>query len=146
MTRHIRLLALAVMLSSVAATAVASMDAASNASAVTMPSQMRSTSHPHPPHATGHRHRPDRYGVSPAMMQAAQRVSNCEEGGNWHFVGAVFDGGIGWTLQNWAQFRKPSWPRLMHDASPYMQANALFRFVRHYGISLPDQAGSCYGY
>ena len=52
----------------------------------------------------------------------------------------------GWTLANWAHFRKPTWPRYMHDAPPHMQANALFRFVWHFGIALPDQDGSCTGY
>jgi hypothetical protein len=80
------------------------------------------------------------------MMQMAQRVSICEEGGDWDFAGNVFDGGIGWTLTNWQEFRKPTWPRWMHQASPHMQANALFRFVRRYGIAMPDQAGACAGY
>ena len=86
------------------------------------------------------------YGVTSAMMAQAQRVSVCEEGGNWHFVGSVFDGGIGWTLANWQQFRRPEWPTHMHDASKWMQANALFRFIRHYGIGMPDQDGVCRGY
>ena len=80
------------------------------------------------------------------MMAMAQRVSNCEEAGNWHFRGNTFDGGIGWTLDNWAHFRKSTWPRWMHDAPPHMQANALFRFVWHYRIAMPDQAGYCAGY
>jgi len=89
---------------------------------------------------------PNLFGVTSRMMAAAARVSRCEEDGDWHFVGASFDGGIGWTPGNWAHFRKPSWPRFMHDAPPHMQANALFRFVRYYGIAMPDQNGTCAGY
>jgi hypothetical protein len=86
------------------------------------------------------------FGVTRKMMVAAARVARCEEGGNWHFAGTTFDGGIGWTPANWAHFRKHRWPHFMHDASPHMQANALFRFVRYYGIALPDQHGWCSGY
>ncbi len=100
--------------------------------------------HPHR-HVRTHGHR-QLFGVSPRMMTEASRVARCEEGGNWHFAGTTFDGGIGWTLANWAHFRKPTWPRYMHDAPPHMQANALFRFVWHFGIALPDQDGSCTGY
>jgi hypothetical protein len=106
-----------------------------------------------PPTSKAHHHKrqPARahlklFGVTPRMMAAAARVSNCEEGGDWHYVGTSFDGGIGWTPANWARFRKPTWPRFMHSAPPHMQANALFRFVRYYGIALPDQAGVCTGY
>jgi hypothetical protein len=80
------------------------------------------------------------------MMTEAARVARCEEGGNWHFEGTTFDGGIGWTLTNWEHFRKPTWPRYMHQAPPHMQANALFRFVWYFGIALPDQNGTCAGY
>jgi hypothetical protein len=142
MLRYIRNAAHVVTLGAVAAT----MPILAAAPAGAMP--MRSLQHG-PSHAHHRRHgsaRPRLFGVTPKMMAAAARVSRCEEGGNWHFVGTTFDGGIGWTLDNWAQFRKPSWPRFMHDASPHMQANALFRFVRHYGIAMPDQAGWCSGY
>ncbi|HEV3211838.1 MAG TPA: hypothetical protein VGZ03_00440 [Acidimicrobiales bacterium] len=102
-------------------------------------------------HASHHKRTPARarrklFGITPRMMAAATRVSRCEEGGNWHFAGTTFDGGIGWTPENWARFRKPTWPRFMHDAPPHMQANALFRFVRYFGIAMPDQNGTCAGY
>lgn len=101
----------------------------------------------HDPHhlVSARRHR-QLFGITPRMMTEASRVARCEEGGNWHFAGTTFDGGIGWTLANWAHFRKPTWPRYMHSASPHMQANALFRFVWHFGIALPDQNGACAGY
>jgi hypothetical protein len=106
----------------------------------------RATSHHHHRHHLASRARAALFGVSPRMMRAASRVASCEEGGNWHFAGSSFDGGIGWTPENWWHFRKPSWPRFMHDAPPHMQANALFRFVWHYQMALPDQNGSCSGY
>jgi len=167
MFRSFRVLAVAVALCSVGATGsghgrpVTPHDARAHA---------RPRHHAHPPHTHRHRHwhrhghwhrrghlrrhrhwhrirrRPKLYGVTPRMMQMAERVSVCEEGGNWHFRGTVFDGGLGWTLSNWVIFRKPHWPRWMHDAPPHMQANALFRFVRHFGIAMPDQSGACAGY
>jgi hypothetical protein len=102
-----------------------------------------------PSHAHHRRHSTSRaklFGITPKMMAAAAHVSRCEEGGNWHFVGTSFDGGVGWTPENWVQFRRPTWPRFMHDAPPHMQANALFRFVWHYGIAMPDQNGWCSSY
>lgn len=80
------------------------------------------------------------------MIAVAQRVADCEESGNWHFEGGVFDGGIGFSIANWRQFRAPHDPYWMHDATPLQQAQALFRFVAHYGIALPDQHGVCAGY
>jgi hypothetical protein len=144
--RQIRLLTLVVALSSFGASALAVVDKV----AASMAPRRHAHVHTHPPHARRHRHHHHHhsklYGVTPRMMAMAERVSMCEEGGNWHFVGTVFDGGLGWTLGNWANFRKPSWPARMDEAPPHMQANALFRFVRHYGIGMPDQAGVCAGY
>lgn len=85
------------------------------------------------------------YGVRPRMMAMAEKVAKCEEGGRWHFRGTTYDGGLGWTLANWQQFRAKGWPRWMHSATPHQQANALFRFVWHYRIPFPDQQ-YCAGY
>ena len=144
MIRHIRTATLAVTLSAVAASTLST---GVPANALPLHARTKATVH----HRRSHTHKRRRpherlFGVTPRMMAAAARVSRCEEGGNWHFAGSTFDGGIGWTPENWAQFRKPTWPRHMHSAPPHMQANALFRFVWHYGIALPDQNGSCAGY
>jgi hypothetical protein len=139
MLKPIRLLALAAALSSLGALPVGADASASTPRALTK-------AHAHPTQHRRHRRRPQLYGITPRMMTMAEHVAVCEEGGDWHFRGEVFDGGIGWTLGNWAHFRRPSWPRFMHDAPPRMQANALFRFVWHYRIAMPDQAGYCAGY
>jgi hypothetical protein len=140
--------ALAVMIACIFATEAASVT--SVAADATGPRRARVVRHhPHPPRIVRRapaRPRQELYGVSDAMFAAASRVAMCEEGGNWHFAGPVFDGGIGWTIANWRQFRLPDWPVWMHDAPPRMQANALYRFVRHYGMGLPDQDGVCRGY
>lgn len=118
--------------------------AASPAGAMPMRAWRTVPSSHHPrAHATSRR---NLFGVTPRMMAAAARVSRCEEGGNWHFAGTSFDGGIGWTPENWAHFRRPTWPRFMHDAPPHMQANALYRFVWYFRIAMPDQDGMCTGY
>lgn len=97
---------------------------------------------PHQRHRPVHHHRgPRHYGVSRAMMREVARVNVCEEGGNWHVDGPVFSGGLGWLHSTWSMFRRPAWPRDMADAPPYMQANAMWRFVWHFGIAMPDQNG-----
>jgi hypothetical protein len=149
MIRHLRAAALTAALMSVVATAFLS--AGAPADAVTPSRSPKIHVHHHrrrAPHRLRRhwRRRPNLYGITPKMMEAAARVSRCEEGGDWDFAGTSFDGGIGWTPENWVHFRKPSWPRFMHNAPPRMQANALFRFVRYYGIGLPDQNGVCAGY
>jgi hypothetical protein len=142
MIRHLRAATFAVAVNAVVATTLIGGGTPAGA----MPLSARPTTH-----ATHHKRAPSRarlrlFGITPKMMAVAGRVSRCEEGGNWHFAGTSFDGGIGWTPANWARFRKPTWPRHMHDAPPHMQANALFRFVRYFGIAMPDQHGSCAGY
>ncbi len=99
--------------------------------------------HHHRHHVVHHhrRHRPDHYGVTRAMMQEVARVNVCEEGGNWHVDGPVFSGGLGWLHATWHMFRRPTWPTDMADAPPYMQANAMWRFVWYFGIAMPDQVG-----
>lgn len=139
----IRILRTAARVAALGAAAGALLASGAPAGAMPMRDSPMATSPHHRAHAvTGRR----LYGVTPRMMAAATRVSRCEEGGNWHFAGSTFDGGIGWTPGNWAHFRKPSWPRYMHDAPPHMQANALYRFVWYFGIALPDQDGVCSGY
>jgi hypothetical protein len=144
MTRAVRVFALLVA----SALAIETMTQAVAADAGVIHRHAVAAPHWHPPHTSPYllRHRTETYGVTDAMFAAASRVAACEEGGNWHFSGPVFDGGIGWTIANWRQFRRPDWPLWMHDAPPRMQANALFRFAHHYGIGLPDQDGVCRGY
>lgn len=158
MIRYIRTAALAITLSTVTTMALIGVGAPAQAMPLAaQPASRVHHHHHHRHHARRHRHHRRRlrgpstsrrglFGVTPRMMAAAARVSRCEEGGNWHFAGTSFDGGIGWTPENWARFRKPSWPRFMHDAPPHMQANALFRFVHYFGIPMPDQNGACAGY
>lgn len=95
----------------------------------------------HRRHVHHHHARPSHYGVSRPMMREVARVNVCEEGGNWHVDGPLFSGGLGWMHATWSMFRRPDWPSDMADAPPYMQANAMWRFVWHFGISMPDQAG-----
>lgn len=96
------------------------------------------------PGVAGAKHRIDRYGVTPAMFAEVAQVNQCEEGGDWHVNGPEYFGGLGWLAATWDEFRKPSWPRNMADAPPLMQSNAMFRFIWHYGIAMPDQ-GRCTG-
>jgi hypothetical protein len=142
MTRHLRAIAVATTLNAVAAMTLISVGVPAGATSQALSPMADVNVHK----GTKARTHVNLFGVTRKMMVAAARVARCEEGGNWHFAGASFDGGIGWTPANWARFRKPHWPRFMHEAPPRMQANALFRFVRYYGIPLPDQNGLCTGY
>jgi hypothetical protein len=94
--------------------------------------------HAHLVHAAKLRHAA---AVIDSFVTVGYRVSVCEEGGDWHFAGTTFDGGIGFALATWAEFKLPRDPYWMHDASPYEQSRALFRLVEHYGIAMPDQSG-----
>jgi len=95
-------------------------------------------------------HRPHRaarhFGVTRSMMRDVSRVNVCEEGGRWHVDGPTFFGGLGWLHPTWLMFRRPEWPQNMADAPPYMQANAMWRFVWHFNVPMPDQHGCTGGY
>ena len=80
------------------------------------------------------------------MVAVAYRVAVCEEGGDWHYRGSTYSGGLGFLRATWAQFKAPGDPYDMADATPIQQARALYRFVAHYGIGFPDQAGCTGGY
>ncbi len=86
------------------------------------------------------------YGVSRTMFAEVRRVNICEEGGNWHVDGPIYSGGLGWLHATWDAFRKSTWPADMADAPPHMQANAMWRFVWHYHMAMPDQHGCTGGY
>lgn len=85
-------------------------------------------------------------GLISRVVTVGARVSLCEEGLRWHYVGSVYDGGLGFLLATWQQFKRPADPYWMHDASPYEQSRALFALVSHYGIEMPDQSGCSGGY
>jgi hypothetical protein len=84
------------------------------------------------------------------LIGVAERVSICEEGGDWGYKGgnesADFNGGIGFRVATWDMFRTANDPANMGDATPLQQAQALFRFVAYYGIAMPDQNGCGRGY
>ena len=76
-------------------------------------------------------------------MAQARWVHHCEEP-SWHVNGPLYFGGLGWLWATWQEFRLPSMPRSMTDATPAEQAVALGRFARAHGM--PDLHGTCHGY
>ena len=92
-------------------------------------------------------HRRDDALVSPLVMALTTNVNRCEESGDWHVAGPTYFGGIGWLWATWQQWRQPSDPLNMAQATPQEQARAMARFVGHVmGGWWPDQpAGHCTG-
>ena len=84
--------------------------------------------------------------MTPALMVRGERVNVCEEGGNWHVDGSVYQGGLGWLHATWLEFRLPGMPLWADDATPRAQVRAMYRFIAHYHIAWPDQHGCTGGY
>lgn len=79
-------------------------------------------------------------------MAEASNVALCEEGGNWHYRGGDYAGGVGFRLATWATFRYKTFPASMADATPQQQAWALSHMLAHYRMNWPDQPrGNCTG-
>jgi hypothetical protein len=77
------------------------------------------------------------------VMADAMRVHVCEEP-SWFVHGYRSSGGLGWMNATWDQFKAPSFPANMGDATIEQQAWAMWRFANTYGW--PDQSGYCHGY
>ena len=97
------------------------------------------------PSSAASTHHRNLYGMKPGMMSPVERVHHCEEPA-WNVDGPVYSGGLGWLHATWAMFRKPWWPADMANASPFMQGNAMWRFIWYYHIPWPDQHGCTGGY
>ena len=98
---------------------------------------------PRPP---THRRRPATRRPAPALLVTAAarerwtRVAICEEGG-WHNAhGPTYFGALGWLQSTWDQFRAPSFPARMNEASITQQIWAAQRFAGYYHL-VPDQSG-----
>ncbi len=85
--------------------------------------------------------------VSALVMSLASNVNHCEESGNWHVDGPTYFGGLGWLWATWQDWRQPTDPVNMAQATPPEQARAMARFVGHVlGGWWPDQPlGNCTG-
>ena len=66
--------------------------------------------------------------VSRAIMAKTIKVMHCEAG-TWHSDGPKYFGGLGWLAATWAEFRAPTFPRNMADATPQQQAWAMAHLV-----------------
>ena len=83
--------------------------------------------------------------VSAQIMAKTTRVHNCEEP-VWNVRGSIYAGGLGWRLALWPEFKAPSFPRSMADATPEQQAWAMAHFVAKTLHYWPDQHGCTGGY
>jgi len=90
--------------------------------------------------------RPHHYGVTQHELLMARNVAICEEGGWRNAHGPLYYGALGFTPENWQQFRYRTFPRRADLANKYQQTYALVHLINHYGISWPDQDGACHAY
>ena len=89
------------------------------------------------------------YGLTPSQIAAWERVSVCEESGNWHVNGSAFSGGLGMSHANWNQFNTFGFPANAANASKLQQIRVAVAFATHYFGSpdaAPDQHGCAGGY
>ena len=89
------------------------------------------------------------YGLTPGQIAAWERVSICEESGNWHVDGSAFSGGLGMSHANWNQFNTFGFPGNAANASKLQQIRVAVAFATHYFGSpnaAPDQNGCTGGY
>lgn len=67
--------------------------------------------------------------VSSTIMAKVVKVAQCETHGKWNSRGPVYQGGLGWLHSTWLDYRAPSFPLDMSNATPQQQAWAMDRFV-----------------
>lgn len=83
-------------------------------------------------------------GVTDAERAAWSKVNVCEEGGNWHVQGGLYEGGLGINVTNWASYGGlqdfgPEW-----SASPDQQIIVAMRIEGNGYV--PDQNGCSGGW
>lgn len=104
---------------------------------------------PPPPPPTPVATTPTALGITPAQIAAWSKVDICEEGGNWHVVGAVYSGGLGFSNVNWTTLNTFGFPATAAAATPDQQVRVAVAFaVRYYGTpnAAPDQPRCGGGY
>ena len=81
--------------------------------------------------------------VGPAIMQKVMKVHMCEWKFSWSGNGAYPDG-IGMTLNNYLQFRAPSFPTNPRLATPQEQGWVLSHFLGYYHMAWPHSGYPAY--
>jgi len=75
--------------------------------------------------------------LSAVTIAAWQRVAQCEEGGNWKYFSYWYPNGLGIDRPNWIQFGGS----LVKPSSMIEQIKVAQRFIKYYGMVVPDQYG-----
>ena len=86
--------------------------------------------------------------VAPEIMAKWEKVAQCEQQGNWHFKGSVYDGGLGIMRGNWYAYGGRDFALEAHLATPEQQVVVAQRIQAYNGYAgyVPDQDGMCRGW
>ena len=86
--------------------------------------------------------------VSADIMAKWNKVAWCEQHGNWHFSGSIYDGGLGMLRTNWHAYGGQEFAPEAHLATPEEQVIIARRIQAHAGYPefVPDQNGRCSGW
>jgi hypothetical protein len=86
--------------------------------------------------------------VSATIMAKWAKVAQCEQGGNWHFNGSTYDGGLGIMRGNWYAYGGREFAPEAHLATPEEQVAVARRIQARAGYPdfVPDQDGRCSGW
>ena len=87
--------------------------------------------------------------VTPFQRAEWDKVSICEESGDWAVDGATYSGGLGFTHANWTQFNTFGFPSDAAYATPDEQIRVAVAFATAYlggPNAAPDQDGCTGGY
>jgi len=78
------------------------------------------------------------------IMLAWEKVNICEMGGNWHYIGPYYSGGLGMTNINWIKFGGLKFAKNAGLATPEEQVT-IAREIEKSGY-VPDQYGCGQGW
>jgi len=86
--------------------------------------------------------------VSADIMAKWNKVAWCEQGGNWHFNGSIYDGGLGMLRSNWYAYGGREFAPEAHLATPEEQVTVAIRIQARAGFPdfVPDNDGRCSGW
>jgi Transglycosylase-like domain len=86
--------------------------------------------------------------VSADIMAKWNKVAWCEQHGNWHFNGSIYDGGLGMLRGNWYAYGGREFAPEAHLATPEEQVVVARRIQARAGYPefVPDNNGGCSGW
>lgn len=77
--------------------------------------------------------------INPVLFHKWDKVSTCEEGGNWHYWSYEYPDGLGIDRANFVMFGGN--PNKVNTI--LVQIAVGMRFIGYYHMPIPDQFGDC---